>query len=128
MSTWSGYKFTGVHKDDQHRFYRALRDAKIPAYEFPDDDLVFAMTAYADEATLGDIVPIVEILHRSIPWLQTSVGSKCTFLGIRLEDDQMEMIEHAVASERKVDLDQVHARIRSEEGEGGILRQNQQKQ
>ena len=122
MSYWSGYKFVNVPKDDQHRYYRALRDAKIPSYEFPEADLVIAMTAGAEADTPGDIVPIVEILHRSIPYLLASVTSKCRFLGVRLKDEQVEEIENAVASERQVDLDQIHQGVREPEGPERILR------
>lgn len=129
-TSWVGFRFVNVPQEDYHRFYRALKDYGLAAYEV--DDLVFAECKGgngqgADDDELGDIVPIVELLHRSIPYLQTAIGQKAVFLGIRVDDDQVAEIErHATTREGKVNFDEIHQKVRSEEGQVRILRNGEQ--
>jgi hypothetical protein len=125
-TTWVGFRFFNLPEDEQHKFYRALKDAKIVAYEI--DNLVFAECKGAeghgtDDETLGDIVPITEIFHRTVNHL----GGRVRAHGIRLDDAQVAELErHASTGKGKVDFDQVHARVRSEEGEERFLREREQ--
>ena len=127
-TTWVGFRFFNLPEDEQHKFYRALKDAKIVAYEI--DNLVFAECKGADgrgndDETLGDIVPITEIFHRTVNHL----GGRVRAHGIRLDDAQVAELErHASIGNGKIPFDQVHARIRLEEGQECILGKGEQEQ
>ena len=125
-TTWVGFRFFNLPEDEQHKFYRALKDAHMVAYEI--ENLVFAECRGADgrgndDEHLGDIVPITEIFHRSVNHL----GGRVRAHGIRLDDEQVAELErHASTGTGKVDFDQVHAGVRSEEGQERVLRQDEQ--
>lgn len=129
-TTWVGFRFfkdPGFDWEYQaHKFWAALKDAKIVAYEI--DNLVFAECKGADgrgndDEVLGDIVPITEIFHRTVNHL----GGRVRAHGIRLDDEQVAELErHASTGQGKVDFDQVHARVRSEEGQERLLREREQ--
>lgn len=127
-TTWVGFRFFNLPEDEQHRFYRTLKDAKIVAYEI--DNLVFAECKGADgnganDERLGDIVPMIDIFHRTVD----HCGGRVIAHGIRLDDAQVAELErHASTGKGKVRFDEVHARIRSEEGEIRILREDEQEQ
>jgi hypothetical protein len=120
MSTWAGFKFIGLPAYEQHRFYRALKDAKMVAYEM--GDIVFTECNGADDNSVGDIVPVTEIFHRVV----NHRGGKVKWLAVRFDDDQVAEIENAIASKREISLDEIYAGVRSEEGQERLLREGQQ--
>ena len=130
MNSYIGFRFEGVPADDIHRYYRALKDYGLAAYEV--DNLVFAECKGSDgmgmdDEKIGDIVPIIELLDYTLPYLKTAIGQKVVLQGIRLDEGQIEEIErHAATREGQVNFNEVFQKIRCEEGETGVLRDGQQ--
>ena len=130
MSTWAGFRFQNL-PDDQARYAQALKDAHMVHYSI--GDLVLAECKYADEENgiVGDIVPLTEILARAcdldaIRRLPAEQGR--LLISVRKTDAEIAVIEDAIIKHGQYSPDQNDEGIRGQEGQGRVLRQDEQEQ
>lgn len=128
MSTWAGFRFVNL-PDERDKYLQALKDAHIVAVKV--SNLVLALM---DGEGVGDIVPMTEILHRTVdmgaisrlPREQGRIvayGSIKEITSARFDDDQIAEMEDAIIKDGKHGSNQDDEGIRQQEREVRILRQ-----
>ena len=128
MSNWAGFRFVNL-PDERDKYLQALKDAHIVAVKV--GNLVLALCG--DGEGVGDIVPMTEILHRTVDMAAiaklpreqgrlVAYGSIKEITSARFDDDQIAEMEDAIIKSGQHGPDQDGAGVRGEEGPSSILR------